>query len=164
MEITSRTTGPTGIGIRWPIGSPTNSASGSARVRRREFAFRLSSLLIGSFASLSSTFAAQFPGSGPLRLIAGASPGSVADLLARAIGEQLSLNLRVPVIVENKAGASGVLASQAEPAAPPGGITILCLSNTLVINPFVMPVQVDPIPDFKGGAPLGSMPRLLRFP
>jgi len=133
-------------------------------VRRREFAFRLSSLLIGSFASLSSTFAAQFPGSGPLRLIAGASPGSVADLLARAIGEQLSLNLRVPVIVENKAGASGVLASQAVLAAPADGMTILVLSNALVINPFVIPVEFDPIRDFRGVAHLGSMPHLLVVP
>jgi len=133
-------------------------------VRRREFAFRLSSLLIGSFASLSSTFAAQFPGSGPLRLIAGASPGSVADLLARAIGEQLSLNLRVPVIVENKAGASGVLASQAVLAAPADGMTLLVLSNALVINPFVIPVEFDPIRDFRGVARLGSMPHLLVVP
>jgi len=133
-------------------------------VRRREFAFRLSSLLIGSFASLSSTFAAQFPGSGPLRLIAGASPGSVADLLARAIGEQLSLNLRVPVIVENKAGASGVLASQAVLAAPADGMTLLVLSNALVINPFVIPVEFDPIRDFRGVAHLGSMPHLLVVP
>ena len=133
-------------------------------MRRREFAFRLSSLLIGSFASLSSTFAAQFPGSGPLRLIAGASPGSVADLLARAIGEQLSLNLRVPVIVENKAGASGVLASQAVLAAPADGMTLLVLSNALVINPFVIPVEFDPIRDFRGVAHLGSMPHLLVVP
>jgi len=133
-------------------------------VRRREFAFRLSSLLIGSVASLSSTFAAQFPGSGPLRLIAGASPGSVADLLARAIGEQLSLNLRVPVIVENKAGASGVLASQAVLAAPADGMTLLVLSNALVINPFVIPVEFDPIRDFRGVAHLGSMPHLLVVP
>ena len=133
-------------------------------MRRREFAFRLSSLLIGSCASLSSTFAAQFPGSGPLRLIAGASPGSVADLLARAIGEQLSSNLRVPVIVENKAGASGVLASQAVLAAPADGMTILVLSNALVINPFVMPVEFDPIRDFRGVAHLGSMPHLLVVP
>jgi len=133
-------------------------------VRRREFAFRLSSLLIGSVASLSSTFAAQFPGPGPLRLIAGASPGSVADLLARAIGEQLSLNLRVPVIVENKAGASGVLASQAVLAAPADGMTLLVLSNALVINPFVIPVEFDPIRDFRGVAHLGSMPHLLVVP
>ena len=131
---------------------------------RREFALRLSSLLIGSFASLSSTFAAPFPGSGPLRLIAGASPGSVADLLARAIGEQLSSNLGVPVIVESKAGASGVLASQAVLAAPADGMTILVLSNALVINPFVMPVQFDPIRDFRGVAHLGSMPHLLVVP
>ena len=133
-------------------------------MRRREFAFGLSSLLIGSFASLSSTIAAQFPGSGPLRLIAGASPGSVADLLARAIGEQLSSNLRVPVIVENKAGASGVLASQAVLAAPADGMTILVLSNALVINPFVIPVEFDPIRDFRGVAHLGSMPHLLVVP
>ena len=133
-------------------------------MRRREFAFKLSSLLIGGFASLSSTSAAQFPGSGPLRLIAGASPGSVADLLARAIGEQLSSSLRVPVIVENKAGASGVLAAQAVLAAPADGMTILVLSNALVINPFVMPVQFDPIRDFRGVAHLGSMPHLLVVP
>ena len=136
----------------------------SRGMSRREFAFSLSSLLIGSLASFSSTFAAQFPGSGPLRLIAGASPGSTADLLARAIGEQLSSNLRVPVIVENKAGASGVLASQAVLAAPADGMTILVLSNALVINPFVIPVQFDPIRDFSAVAHLGSMPHLLVVP
>ena len=97
-------------------------------------------------------------------MIAGASPGSVADLLARAIGEQLSSSLRVPVIVENKAGASGVLASQAVLAAPADGMTILVLSNALVINPFVMPVEFDPIRDFRGVAHLGSMPHLLVVP
>ena len=131
---------------------------------RREFVFRLSSLLAGSLASLSGALAAQFPGSGPLRLVAGTSPGSVADLLARAIGEQLSSSLRVPVIVENKAGAAGVLASQAVLAAPADGMTILVLSNALVINPFVMPVQFDPIRDFSGVAHLGSMPHLLVVP
>ena len=130
---------------------------------RREFAFRLSSLLIGSLASLPSAFA-QFPGPGPLRLVAGTSPGSVADMLARAIGEQLSSNLRVSVIVENKAGASGVLAAQGVLAAPADGMTILVLSNALVINPFVMPVQFDPIRDFRGVAHLGSMPHLLVVP
>ena len=136
----------------------------SRGMSRREFAFSISSLLIASLASFSSTLAAQFPGSGPLRLIAGASPGSTADLLARAIGEQLSSNLRVPVVVENKAGASGVLASQAVLAAPADGMTILVLSNALVINPFVIPVEFDPIRDFRGVAHLGSMPHLLVVP
>jgi len=131
---------------------------------RREFALKLGSLLAASLAGLPRAIAQQFPGSGPLKLIAGASPGSAADMLARAIGEQLSSDLRVPVVVENKAGASGVLASQAVLAAPADGMTVLVLSNAFVINPFVMPVQFDPLRDFSGVAYLGSMPHLLVVP
>jgi len=104
------------------------------------------------------------PGAGTLKLIAGASTGSAADLLARSIGEQLSSDLRVPVIVENRAGASGLLAAQTVLAAPADGMTVLVHSNSFVINPFVMPVQFDSLRDFSGVAQLGSMPHLLVVP
>jgi len=131
---------------------------------RREFAFRLGCLLAASLTPLSRLVAAPFPGSGTLKLIAGASTGSAADLLARSIGEQLSSDLRVPVIVENRAGASGLLAAQTVLAAPADGMTVLVHSNSFVINPFVMPVQFDSLRDFSGVAQLGSMPHLLVVP
>jgi len=131
---------------------------------RREFAFRLGCLLAASLTPLSRLAAAPFPGPGTLKLIAGASTGSAADLLARSIGEQLSSDLRVPVIVENRAGASGLLAAQTVLAAPADGMTVLVHSNSFVINPFVMPVQFDSLRDFSGVAQLGSMPHLLVVP
>ena len=47
----------------------------------------------------------------PIRLLIGFPPGSVQDLSARAISEELAIALGQPVIVENKAGASGTIAA-----------------------------------------------------
>ena len=68
-----------------------------------------SALALGVLAEAGAQDAA-YPNK-PVKLLIGFPPGSVQDLSARAISEQLSKTLGQPVIVENKAGASGTIAA-----------------------------------------------------
>ena len=61
----------------------------------------------------------------PLRLVVPYPPGGSADVLARAIAEQITANGVRSAIVENRAGASGTIAAQAVARAAPDGMTIL---------------------------------------
>src|SRR5262245_40932802 len=79
--------------------------------------------------------------------------GGSNDILARAIGQKLSENWRVPVIVENVAGASGSLGAARAAKAEPDGHTLLILSSTYTINSAVQPVlPYDPKTSFSAVA------------
>jgi tripartite-type tricarboxylate transporter receptor subunit TctC len=64
-----------------------------------------------------------------VRLIAGFPPGGAADLFARLIGQWLSARLGQPMIIENRAGAGGNLATEAVVKAPPDGYTLLQIGS-----------------------------------
>jgi tripartite-type tricarboxylate transporter receptor subunit TctC len=61
-------------------------------------------------------------------------PGGSSDLIARAIGAQLQKSIGQPVIIDNKPGASEMIATEALSRATPDGYTIAILSNALAIN------------------------------
>ncbi|MBV8033028.1 MAG: tripartite tricarboxylate transporter substrate binding protein [Betaproteobacteria bacterium] len=61
----------------------------------------------------------------PIRIILGAPAGGVADIRARYYAQKLTESLGQPIVVENKAGASGALAAQAVARAAPDGYTLL---------------------------------------
>ena len=61
----------------------------------------------------------------PIKLINGFPPGGGADILARLVAERLSASLGQQVIVENRTGATGMIAAQSVAASPPDGYTIL---------------------------------------
>lgn len=88
------------------------------------------------FASLSR---AAYPDK-PITLIVPWAAGGSTDILARAIGEQLSKSVGQPVIVENRAGASGNIGSQLVVKAKPDGHTLLIGSmSTHAMNPALIP-------------------------
>src|SRR5258706_8282377 len=72
---------------------------------------------------------AQTYPSHPVRLIAGFPPGGVVDVFARLIGQWLSERLCQPIIIENRAGAGGNLATEAVVKAPPDGYTLLMIGS-----------------------------------
>jgi tripartite-type tricarboxylate transporter receptor subunit TctC len=74
---------------------------------------------------------AQAP-DGPLRIVVGYPPGGSSDRVARIVGEKLQAKLGVPVLVENKTGASGRLAAQ-QVKATPAGQNVLMLANPAVM-------------------------------
>ena len=92
----------------------------------------------------------------PIRLVVPFAPGGVTDTSGRVIAEALSKRLGQQVIVENKAGASGNIGTQAVATAAPDGYTlVLGFDGTLVINPHVFPsVPFDTVKDL---APVGKI-------
>jgi tripartite-type tricarboxylate transporter receptor subunit TctC len=86
----------------------------------------------------------------PIRILVGFAPGSTSDVMARIVADRLRTSLATPVIVENRAGANGMLAAEAVKAAPPDG-------RTLMVAPIAVTVfaplthanlRYDPVKDF----------------
>ena len=84
----------------------------------------------------------------PIRLIVPFTPGTGIDLIARQIGPRLAERLGRPVVVDNRAGASGNLGTEAVVRAAPDGSTLLVTVNTLVMNRALYPkLGFDPVKD-----------------
>jgi tripartite-type tricarboxylate transporter receptor subunit TctC len=105
----------------------------------------------------SLAFGAWAFGEKPLTLIVPAPPGGTMDIVARLIGQQLSIDIGQPVIVENKAGAGGGIGINAMLRAPADGNTLLVgASNLLAEIPHVITQPFDPLKDV---LPLASVAR-----
>jgi tripartite-type tricarboxylate transporter receptor subunit TctC len=88
---------------------------------------------------MAATASAAYPDK-PIRLIVPWAPGGSTDILARAIAEQLTKSMGQPVLVENRAGASGNIGSNIVAKAKPDGYTLLIGSmSTHAMNPALMP-------------------------
>lgn len=94
--------------------------------------------------------AAAYP-SRPIRLIVPAAPGGGSDHLGRLIGKKLSENLGQPVIIDNRAGASGLVGTEQAARMPPDGYTVLLgtigmfgLAPSLLTS-----LPFDPVRDFE---------------
>lgn len=91
---------------------------------------------------------AQPAAQAPLRLIVPFTPGTGIDLIARTVGPKLADRLGRPVVVDNRAGASGNIGTEAVVRAAPNGQTLLVSVNTLVMNRSLYPkLPFDPVRD-----------------
>ena len=100
----------------------------------------LQALAVLSGASLLRAGHAKDPAwpAKPIRLIVPFNAGGATDIIARTIGEALSARLGQPVVVENQAGASGIIGTNAVAKARPDGYTLLLsLSTSMLINQFL---------------------------
>lgn len=97
-----------------------------------------------------------------VRLIVPTSAGSATDATARALQLGLSAALGVPVVVENLAGASGVLGLQTVARAAPTEMTLAVITNSLVVLPNVMKAfPFDVTKDFTPISMLATIPMVL---
>jgi len=105
------------------------------RVRRRMIGAASALPLAAAAAGRAAAQANAWP-RGPIRLIVPFSPGSITDTIARTMAEGLTKSLGQPLVVENKAGANGVLgAAEAARATPDGHTLLMTNSSSITINP-----------------------------
>lgn len=103
---------------------------------------------------------------GPVKMVVIFGPGSSTDTYARMLAERLSVALSVPVIVENRPGATGQIAAEAVAAAKPDGNTLLFTTNTThAANPnMYKSLRYDPVKDFAPISKLGTITFFLMVP
>lgn len=108
--------------------------------------------LLPLFASLANAqpSAAQGYPNKPVRLIVSFPPGGFADLVGRAVAQSLQQQWGQPVLVDNRPGAAGILASELTARAAPDGYTLfLATDGPFVINPFIYKtLPYNPVADF----------------
>jgi tripartite-type tricarboxylate transporter receptor subunit TctC len=124
---------------------------------------RARSLLLGFvLATLVSAGLAQTYPSKPIRLIVPFAPGGFTDVVARILGQKLSATLGQPLVVENKAGAGSTIGSDFVAKASPDGYTLLMVSSTHVISPWIYKsLPYDPIKSFTVVSKLVDSPYVL---
>ena len=121
------------------------------QLRLRGFALALAAAL--TFAALPAVHAQEHYPSRPIRVIVPFTAGTGMDLLARTIGQKLSERLKVPVVVDNRAGASGNIGTEAVAKSPADGYTLLMTASTIVQNAALSrSVPYDPV---RGFTPIG---------
>jgi tripartite-type tricarboxylate transporter receptor subunit TctC len=84
-----------------------------------------------------SVHADNFPAR-PIRVVVPYPPGNLADVTARILSDPLSKRLGQPIVIENKAGATGVIGVDFVVQAPPDGYTLLLNSISIAIGPAVL--------------------------
>jgi tripartite-type tricarboxylate transporter receptor subunit TctC len=100
---------------------------------------------------------------GPVRIVVGFAPGGGTDILARVVGQKLTDMWKTSVVVENKAGASGVIAADYVAKLPGDGSTIMMAHiNSHAIAPALFPkMNYDANHDFAPICLIGVTPNLL---
>ena len=110
-------------------------------------AWTLAGALGCGLATLGSSFAGAqpFPNQ-PIKIVAPVPPGGGVDILSRALAAKLAESLSVPVLVENKAGASAVVGTDFVAKSAPDGYTLLMGYSVLATNRFLqksLPYDLD---------------------
>ncbi|HEV7390306.1 MAG TPA: tripartite tricarboxylate transporter substrate-binding protein, partial [Burkholderiales bacterium] len=119
-------------------------------------------LLLAAFACSGAVWAQAYP-TKSVRVIVPQAPGGGNDTIARLVAQRLSQTLKQQVVVDNRAGAGGMIAAETVAKAPPDGYTLL-LGNvaTLTIIPNVQKkVPYDPFKDFEPVSLIASAPLLV---
>jgi tripartite-type tricarboxylate transporter receptor subunit TctC len=103
--------------------------------------------LVASPAALSP--AAAYPDR-PIRMIIPLPAGGAVDIVARLMQPHLEKALGQPIVIDNRAGASGIVGAQTVANAEPDGHTLLLVPTTFTINPAIHPkLPFDPIRAFE---------------
>lgn len=108
---------------------------------------RRRALLVVVLSFAAATALAQFP-SRPITILVPIPPGGAPDIAARLMGQKLSESLGQPVVVENRTGANGNIASDLVAKAPPDGYTLGLLADSqITINPHLYKMPLDTLRD-----------------
>lgn len=98
----------------------------------------------------------------PMRILVGFTPGSGTDFLARTVGQKMAERWVQPVVVDNRPGAGGVIASEMLKRATPDGHSLMVVANGHAVNASLMSrLPYDTVRDFAGITYLADVPNVL---
>ncbi|RYF36528.1 MAG: tripartite tricarboxylate transporter substrate binding protein, partial [Comamonadaceae bacterium] len=132
--------------------------------RRAAGAAAAATALAALFTAVPAFAQDAYP-SKPITILVGFAPGGGTDLIARQLGPKLSELMKQPVLIENRAGASGTIAANAAAKAKPDGYTLLLghvSSNAMV--PAITPKLPYVAKDFTPITLIGSVPQVVVVP
>lgn len=121
----------------------------------------LPTVAVAMFATGLATAQETFP-SRLITIVVPYPPGGTSDVQVRLIQTQLAKELGQTVVVENKPGASGLIAAQYVAKSRPDGYTLLYPNNGVLISPLLSPSSgLDPLRDFKPVSIVTAVPMVL---
>lgn len=113
--------------------------------------------MAGDYAGAQSPFPSK-----PVHVFVPYAAGGGVDILARTLGDVVSRQWGQSVVVENRPGAGGLVASQALASSPPDGHTLIVVASGHATNPFLYPkIPYDTFKDFTPISLLASSPNIL---
>ena len=124
--------------------------------------FRIFAIVAALVVCGSSAFAQQNFPTKPVRLLIPYAAGGAVDILGRTLGDELSKRWGQPVIIENRTGAGGTIASQVVAKSDPDGYTLVIVASGHSINPYLYKkLPYDTFKDFTPISLLGSSPNMM---
>src|SRR5437773_1060607 len=131
------------------------------KLMRFPLIFRIA-ICVGALLAVTSDAGAQASLPKTIKIVVPFSPGASNDVIARAIAVPLSKRLDIPVIVENKAGAAGVIGADSVAKSPHDGSVLLLTSSTFLTAAATQPrLPYDAVAAFAPVAMIGQGPLLL---
>lgn len=115
----------------------------------------------GILLALTTLAAAQDYPTKPVRVIIPFPPGAINDTVGRLIATELTNRLGKQFIVDNRAGAGGVVGTELAANAPKDGYTLLVVSLVNTVNPWLYKLNYEPIKSFAPIAFVASSPNIL---
>ncbi len=111
--------------------------------------------------ALTTSVAAQDYPVKPVRIIVPFPPGAINDTVGRMVATQLGNRLGKQFVVDNRAGAGGVVGTELAANAPKDGYTLLVVSLVNAVNPWLYKLPYDPIGSFVPIAGVATAPNVL---
>jgi tripartite-type tricarboxylate transporter receptor subunit TctC len=96
-----------------------------------------------------------------VKIVAPAAPGGGGDTLARLLGEQIGRAQGQPILIENRTGAGGVIATEAVSRAAPDGNTLLIIASDTLIPPHLRKLNYDLLTSFEPICELVNAPTII---
>ena len=121
-------------------------------------------LAVTALAAAVAVMAAGYTGAAfaqaekPLRIVVPFAPGGAQDVIARLLGAKVSTRLGIPVIVDNKAGAGGIVAADAVAKSTDGATVLMATGGAITVSPHLQKLPYDPRRDLVAVALVADTP------
>lgn len=131
----------------------------------RPLAARRALLILLAAGAVAGAHAAE-PVTRPVRFVVGFPPGGGGDLVARLVAQPLAETLGQSIVVDNRAGAGGIVGAElVARAAPDGHTLLLATTGAISVSPSLQPkLPYDPLTDFAPIGMIGSVPNAIVVP